>query len=337
MLCFKQRVSRVVMPAIGIWAVVCGLALLSVEHAVAVWTPERNIEIIVGNKPGGGNDATAREIQRLVQMRHLINASTSVVNKPGGGGAVSIAYLNQQQGDGHHLAISSTTLLTNYARGAGPASYTDITPIALLFSDYIAFAVQAHSPVKDGQDFFVHLKKNPSGMSIGFSRSVGNANHIALALAARSVGVDIRKLKTVIFGSGGETITALLGGHVDAIVTVPSQVLPYMLSGKLRTIGISAPGRLTGLFAGVPTWKEQGVNSVFSNWRGVIGPRGLNAEQIAYWDSVFARLTALDEWKRSLEKNLWLNEYMNSGRTRQYFDAQYQEIKSVLTELGLAN
>ena len=110
-----------------------------------------------------------------------------------------------------------------------------------------------------------------------------------------------------------------------------------MLSGKLRTIGISAPGRLTGLFAGVPTWKEQGVNSVFSNWRGVIGPRGLNAEQIAYWDSVFARLTALDEWKRSLEKNLWLNEYMNSGRTRQYFDAQYQEIKSVLTELGLAN
>src|SRR5687768_16176183 len=114
----------------------CFLALAAVvmPATAADWKPERNVEIVVGTSPGGGQDKTARLVQRILTERRLADAPVSVVNKPGGGGNLGWIYLNQHPADGHFLEIGTTTLLTSHLLGRSTISYSDVTPVAMLLS-----------------------------------------------------------------------------------------------------------------------------------------------------------------------------------------------------------
>ena len=311
-------------------------AFLIAGPAAAQWKPERNIEIIVGTGPGGGQDKTARTVQHLLTDKRFIEAPVTVVNKPGGGGAVGWAYLNQHAGDAHYAVIGTTTLLTSQFTGRSPVSFTDITPLAMLLSESVALSVRQESPLLTGKDLVERLKKDASSVSASIGSSVGGPNHIAFALIAKAAGGDVKKLKTVVFQGGGEAITATLGGHVDLISSAANNVIPHLAAGKMRVLGIAAPQRLGGVFAKVPTWKEQGIDVQITNWRMLAGPKGLTAAQIAYWDGALAKLVKTDEWKKDLDNNVFENTYMNSDETRRYLKAQYDQFHAALSEVGLA-
>ena len=311
-------------------------AFLIAGPAAAQWKPERNIEIIVGTGPGGGQDKTARTVQHLLTDKRFIEAPVTVVNKPGGGGAVGWAYLNQHAGDAHYAVIGTTTLLTSQITGRSPVSFTDITPLAMLLSESVALSVRQESPLLTGKDLVERLKKDASSVSASIGSSVGGPNHIAFALIAKAAGGDVKKLKTVVFQGGGEAITATLGGHGDLISSAANNVIPHLAAGKMRVLGIAAPQRLGGVFAKVPTWKEQGIDVQITNWRMLAGPKGLTAAQIAYWDGALAKLVKTDEWKKDLDNNVFENTYMNSDETRRYLKAQYDQFHAALSEVGLA-
>jgi putative tricarboxylic transport membrane protein len=294
------------------------------------------VEIIVGAGAGAAADATARAIQRIMQERKLIPVPSSVVNKPGGGYALSWVYLNNHARDAHYLAITTLALLTNAITGVNPLSYTDVTPIAQLFTDYVVIAVRADSPIKTGKDLVEQLKANPTAASIALAASLGNQNHIGIALALKAGGVDIKKLKIVVFDSSNNSVVALLGGHVDVVAATGLNVAPHLQTGKLRAIAISSPQRLDGALAQIPTWKEQGLNAVFGNWRGVVGPRGITPEQIAYWEKVFAAMVKTDDWKRDLQSNFWSDAYIGSVDSRKFLQAEQATLKGILGDLGLA-
>lgn len=314
---------------------VAALAGPSGHSASAEWRPDRNVEIVVGTAPGGGVDKTARLIQRILQEKRIADTPVTVVNKPGGGGSIGWTYLNQHPGDGHFIAITPLNLLTNHITGTSQISLDEITPLPLLGAEYIVFTVKADSPIKSGSDLMARLRKDPQSVNIA-TATRGGANHIAIAFAAKKAGVDVTRLKIVVFKSGGESATALLGGHVDLVPAAASVVAPQIRDGKLRALAVSSGQRLHGLFAGVPTWKEQGVDTDFANWRAAIGPKGMSRAQIDYWDEVFAKVTRTADWKKELEKNFWVNEYMRSRESKKYFDAQYGELKAILTALGMA-
>lgn len=300
------------------------------------WKPVKNVEIIVGVSPGGGIDRTARTLQKILQDRRMIEVSSSVVNKPGGGGTLAQAYLNQRAGDAHYLEVSATSLLTNRITGRTPNNWDDFTPVAMLYDEFIGFAVKTDSPLRSGRDLAALLKDDASALPVGIATSAGNTNHIAVALLAKQVGGDVKKLRVVVFGSGGESTTALLGGHVGLVVTPAATALPQMQTGALRLLAVAAPQRLSGPLAVVPTWKEQGYDVIVANWRPVLGPRGLSKEQIAYWEAVFARFTQTEEWQRELEATGGVNHYMGSRELGRFLAAQHAEFKSILSELGLA-
>ena len=314
----------------------CVAASLIAGPAAAQWKPEKNIEIIVGTGPGGGQDKTARTVQHLLTDKRFIEAPVTVVNKPGGGGAVGWAYLNQHAGDAHYAVIGTTTLLTSQIIGRSPVGFTDITPLAMLLSESVALSVRQESPLVTGKDLVERLKKDASSVSASIGSSVGGPNHIAFALIAKAAGGDVKKLKTVVFQGGGEAITATLGGHVDLISSAANNVIPHLAAGKMRVLGIAAPQRLGGVFAKVPTWKEQGIDVQITNWRMLAGPKGLTAAQIAYWDGALAKLVKSDEWKKDLDNNVFENTYMNSDETRRYLKAQYDQFHAALSEVGLA-
>jgi len=275
-------------------------------------------------------------VQHLLTDKRFIEAPVTVVNKPGGGGAVGWAYLNQHAGDAHYAVIGTTTLLTSQITGRSPVSFTDITPLAMLLSESVALSVRQESPLLTGKDLVERLKKDASSVSASIGSSVGGPNHIAFALIAKAAGGDVKKLKTVVFQGGGEAITATLGGHVDLISSAANNVIPHLAAGKMRVLGIAAPQRLGGVFAKVPTWKEQGIDVQITNWRMLAGPKGLTAAQIAYWDGALAKLVKTDEWKKDLDNNVFENTYMNSDETRRYLKAQYDQFHAALSEVGLA-
>jgi putative tricarboxylic transport membrane protein len=318
------------------FAFACTALLVVAVDAAAQWKPEKNFEIIVGTGPGGGQDKTARTVQHLLTDKRLIEAPATVVNKPGGGGAVGWAYLNQHAGDAHYVIIGTTTLLTSQITGRSAIGFNDITPLAMLLSESVALSVRQESPLRSGKDLVERLKSDASSVSASIGSSVGGPNHIAFALIAKAAGGDPRKLKTVVFQGGGEAITATLGGHVELISSAANNVIPFIAAGKMRVLGITAPQRLGGVLANVPTWKEQGIDVHITNWRMLAGPKGMTAAQVAYWDGALGRLVKTDEWKKDLDNNVFENTFMNSEATRRYLKAEFAQFHTALSEVGLA-
>lgn len=303
--------------------------------ATPAWKPEKTVEFIIPGGAGGGQDRTARIIQKFMQDSGLVTAPIAIINKSGGGGNLAYTYLNQFPGDGHYMATATATLLTNHILGIGSLGHADFTTLSVLYGEYYGFAVNAEGPIKTGKDLIERVKKDPASVSFAFGTSRGNANHIAIALAMKAAGIDPTKLKLVLYKGSLDATTALMGGHVDAVVTPMSTYAPVMGTGKVRIIAVAAPRRIGGQFASAPTWKEQGLDVVVPGYRMMVAPRGLSQWQLAFWDSVFARLSQSEIWKKELDDNEWENTYLNSADSRKYLDEQSAQYRRILTELGL--
>ena len=319
--------------------VVAALALTGVAGtaaAQATWKPEHNVEIISGTAAGGAVDRANRTVQKIWQDKKIVDVTTTVVNKPGGGNTIAWNYINQHAGDGHYVSIAPYTLLTNKIVGTSPMTWSDFSVIALLFNEYITVAVRADSPIKTGADLVQRLKKDPSSLSIAVASTLGNHIHIGIAKPLKAAGVDIKRLKVVAFKSSGESITSLVGGHIDVVSSTTPNVLGQMQAGRIRILAISSPQRLPGALATVPTWKEQGIDGTFAASQGAIAPKGLGAAQLAYWEEAFRKLSRTEEWKKELASNFWQSNFLTGKEAGRYYATQAVELREILTELGLA-
>ena len=312
------------------------LATVSAGATAQAWSPQRNVEIVVGSAPGGSNDKTARQVERILVEKRIVSAPLTVVNKPGGGSTIAFNYVSQHAGDAHYLMVGTTALLFNHIVGNSKLSYQDFTPIASLFNDYVVFAVNVESPIKTGMDLIARLKKDPKSVAIGFATALGSHNHIAAGLLAKAVGANPRDLKAVAYKGAAEAVTSLLGGHIDLVTTAAGNAAPHVATGRLRVVGVAGPKRFGGALADVPTWKEQGVDLVFGGWRAIVGPKGLSAAQVAYWEDALTRATKVPEWREDLERNFWSDDFVTSAQFRKDLEKDYAEMKAVLVDLGLA-
>ena len=228
--------------------ILSSLSFLS-NASAQTWKPSRNVEIIVGSAAGGGADVTGRLMQRLFRDKSLIEVPASVVNKTGGGSALSYVYLNQHPADAHYLALSLQPMITAPLMIPGQISYTDVTPVAHLLNEYVGFAVRPDAPLKSGRDVIERLKKDPASLSIGLSTALAGSNHLATVLALKAAGVDIKRLRVVVVSGASEAITSVMGGHMDVVASSAAGMLPFLQSGKLRGIAVSGPRRLGDAFA----------------------------------------------------------------------------------------
>lgn len=318
----------------GFFAVMFAVMAVScVAPAVAqTWSPDKAVEIAVSSAPGGSNDRIARTLQRIMQEQKLVPVPVSVLNKPGGNQTISRVYINQNPGDAHYMDIGNPTLIANTI--AGRQQYTDFTPIALLVNEFSAFSVRTDSPLQNAKDLVAQLKKDPDSIAIGVSNR-GGTNHLAISLLAKAGGVDPKRLKVVVFKTNAEGITALLGGHIQLVSSAVGTAVGRMRDGKTRILSVSSTERLGGDLAQVPTLREQGYDVSLSNWRAIIGPRGLSAAQVAYWENVLEKVVATDEWKGVLAKYFLDGHFLRGREFGEYMKKEYGETKTIMTELGL--
>lgn len=315
-------------------SVVAGIVLATVSAASVAqsWKPEKTVEIVVSSAPGGSNDRVARMIQKIVQEQKLIPVPITVLNKPGGNQTISRAYINQFPGDAHYLEIGNPTLIANTITGL--QQFTDFTPIVLMINEFTAFTVRADSPLRNAQDLVAQLRKDPESVSFGVSNR-GGTNHLALSMLAKAGGVDVRRLKVVVFKTNAEGLTAILGGHIQLVASAVGTVIGQVRSGKTKIISVSAPQRLGGDLAQVPTLREQGYDISLSNWRAIIGPKGLSAAQGAYWEEVLSRVAASEDWKSTIEQQFWDSNFLRGREFGKYMEQEYAQTKVIMTELGL--
>ena len=318
---------------IFVFAVVCAFAPCTVSHAQESWRPERSVEIVVPTAPGGGNDKTARTLQKIWQESGF---NTNVQNRTGGGGAVAYAYLNQRPGDGHYVAIAQAGLFTNHITGKSPIHFNDFSVIANLGTEPSALAVRTESPIKSGRELFDRLKQDPAAYSISIGSTLGGTSHMALGRAIKALGGDPKRLKAVAFAGSSESVTAVLGGHIDAMIAAINNVVPHVKAGKMRALVVTSPQRLTGDFAGVPTLRELGMDVVQTGWTIVMGPRGLTAAQIRFWEDAIAKAAQTPEWKAYLAENYWTYTFQRSGQTVRYLSEEYEIARRALVDLGMA-
>jgi putative tricarboxylic transport membrane protein len=304
----------------------------SMAHAVQ---PEGNVEVVVGAPPGGGYDRMARAIQKILVDEKLINYALNVTYKPGGGGAVAWAYINRSPGDMQKLSIFSPNLITNELRGANSIRFEDVTPIATLVFEDGAFAVNSKGKINSAETLISALKNNPGQVRFGFATSAGNQWHVTFALLCEALGVDVNKVRSTVFSGASKAVAALLGGHVDVSVSGIESFNKYHQSGDLRIVALSCAKRYTGVLGKVPTWKELGYDVEFGAWRGILGPKGMTADQIQYWENLMAEVVKKPLWEPVAIKNFWRTQFLRHDATLKMLAKEREQYRKFLINLGL--
>lgn len=318
-----------------LYALAVALTSASSVAAAQAWSPQKNVEIVAGSAAGGSNDKTARIMERIFTTNKLAPVPMVVINKPGGGGSIAYTYVSQKPGDAHALYIASSGLLSNNILGSSPLGHRDFTPVVSLYEDYAVFMVRTESPIRTGRDLAERLKKDPRSVVVGFANAFGSSRHVASGLLIKSLGGNARDLKPVVFKGSAEAITAMLGGHIDVAVAGAVNAIAHVNSGAARVIGVASPARLAGPLATAPTWKEQGADFTYGNWRAIFAPKGLNAAQLAFWEDALRKMAQAQEWKDDLEKNYWSDNFAGSAQLARDLETDYSYLKGVLLDLGL--
>lgn len=301
--------------------------------------PNKAITFSVPSGAGGGIDTTARSLSNLLASEGIVDSTITVENNPGGGQVVgTVDFANKEKGNDYKMLIVSTPFILNHIKkdGNSPVSFRDVTPIARLVTEYDVLAVAADSKYDSLEALFADLKKDPASISFAGGSGPGSLDHLNVIYPASQSGVDVKGVKYISYDGGGEALTALLGGNADVLSSDVSSVYEYVKAGKVKILGISAPKRLKGEFADLPTYKEQGIDAELTNWRGIYGPPDMSEEARAYWEEKVGELVGTEAWTAELEKQGWQDGYMASEdfiKLMEEDEAMYTEIYK---DLGMA-
>lgn len=295
------------------------------------WKPERNVELVIPTSPGGSNDIAGRTLHKLLSDLKLLPVSSSIVNRSGGEHSVAYTYVSQRNADPHTIGIVSTPMLVNAIEGRSQLAHTDVTLIAYLFTEPMIVLARADSPLKSGRDVIDALRKNPGSLVIALTST---GHRVSIGMPMLKAGVSLKGVRMPAFKGGGETVTALLGGHAELVVTSVSTSVPYITAGQLRGLAVSSTKRLGGALAVVPTWQELGYQSSGS-WKGVMAPKGITPAQVSYWEDIMRKTAQSDELRQYAEQNQWLLEFKGAAEFRKWMGEEYAALKSAMSELGL--
>ncbi|WP_223640620.1 tripartite tricarboxylate transporter substrate binding protein [Planococcus sp. 4-30] len=299
--------------------------------------PTQNIEMVAPAGAGGGWDTTAREVARVFGETGIIEENMTVVNKEGGGGAIAWSYIHGQDDSPYNLFVASPPLMFVPLNGQSEVGHEDFTPLANMIADYGAFAVSADSEWDDLNAMFDQMKEDPESVTVVGTSAPGSMDHMQFVRIAKAAGVDPTQIKYVSDQDGG-ALTSVLNGSVDVFSTGVGEVVEQVRAGNIKILGITAEERLEGeILSDFPTAIEQGIDESFINWRGFFGPPNMDPAAVEFYEAKFQELSESEEFAEVREKYGWNEMYLNSEEYEEFLNTEYQEIETLLEEIGLGN
>ncbi|HOV19996.1 MAG TPA: tripartite tricarboxylate transporter substrate binding protein [Ottowia sp.] len=308
----------------------------SVAMAQSPWRPTERINYIVGVAPGGTVDLYARGIKAALEQLQLTNHQPVVIeNKVGAGGALALQQLKTNAGNAHDLGTFHTGAIAGAVTGLIRADPRDFTPVAMMVEETSLVAVRADSALKNASELVAALKADPTALRIAVAPALGQNTHMAISQPLKAAGVAIDKLTIAPFRSSGESITALLGGHVDVVSATAPVIMPQVKAGKLRVLASAAAQPGTGALAGIKTWREQGVAADYVSYNGVMLAPGVNAEQIRFWEDALRRVSQDKTWQAMVEQSGNRPIFRGYVESHRYLMSEWQAATELATSLGL--
>lgn len=303
--------------------------------AQAGWAPTQSITFGIGVAPGGSVDLYARGIKQVLETLKLTNGQTMVAdNKPGAAGLLILQQLQRNAGNGHQLATFHTGSIAGQVTGMLKADIRDYVPLAMMVEETSLVAVRADSALKTAADVVTALKRDPTSLKIAVAPVKGLNTHLAIAKPLRVAGVDVGNLTVAAFRSSGDSMVALLGGHVDIVSATAPTIIPQVQAGKVRMIASAAHERGTGPLAGVPTWREQGIDAEYISYNGVLLAPGVSPEIIRYWEAAMRQVAQSPEWTSLVERSGNKAMFKGHADSLRYLQTELQETQDLLALLG---
>lgn len=284
--------------------VAAGLMTFTGVTAVQAQQPSKP-ECIAPAQPGGGFDLTCRVALNGFASTDIMKEPMRTVYMPGGIGAVAYNHIvAQRPADPNAIVAFSGGSLLNLAQGKfGRYNVDDVRWLAAIGSDYGVAIVRDDSPYKDLKSLMEAFQADPTKIVLGAGGSVGSQDWMKAALTAKAAGVDYKKMRFVAFEGGGEALTALRGGHIQAYMGDAAEARTMLDGGApIRVLAVFNDQRLPGTMSNIPTATEQGFDIVWPIIRGFyVGPK-VTDEQYQWWVEAFNKLMQTPEFAKLQEQ-----------------------------------
>ena len=290
----------------------------------------RQLRIMAPAAPGGGWDQTAREMQTA--LRDLAGR-TEVYNVGGAGGTVGLSQYARLQGQPTELMVMGLVMVGAIESNDSPVTLAETTPLARLTTDYEVIVVAEDSRMARMEDLAVAMRADLGSVSIA-GGSAGGVEHILAGMVAGAVGGDPAKANYVAHSGGGEALTTVLSGRATAAVSGVSELAPQIRAGNIRALAVSSPQRLPAL-PDVPTLREAGVDVELENWRAVVAPAGISADEKSALQDLIIQMTRSEAWAETLQRRGWLDATLAGPEFDAFIQAEQRRIAQVIAEMGI--
>ena len=291
-----------------------------------------SIFMFVPAAPGGGWDGTARAIEQACKASDLVG-SFQFENVGGSGGMVGLPrFVNQRKAQANALMVAGSVMIGAALSAKSPLGIQSVVPIAKLTEESGVVVVPANSPIKSFAELVAAFKADPRKVPVA-GGSAGGTDHILLGMMLQALGRNAKEGAYVAFAGGGPANAAIIGGHVAAGMSGYSEFEEQIKGGRMRPLAVSGESRIPGV--NVPTLREQGINVVAANWRGVFGAPGIAPAPRAALEKLVAAMRDTAAWKEILVKRRWADAYQAGAPFEKYLAQYVADTASVMKDLGL--
>ena len=314
------------------------VAVATFSLSALAWEPSGKVECIAPADPGGGWDFTCRSVGKVMEDLDMVPRSVQTINMAGAGGGVAFAHtVSKRAGEEQVLVAASTATTTRLAQGQFPGVNADMVNwIGALGADYGIIAVSKDSPYQDLPALMTALKEDPRSVKFAGGSAKGGWDHLKVLIAAREAGVEaLPRIPYLSYNNGGEAMTQVVGGHVDAFTGDITEAQGFMESGDLKVLAVLSEERLPADYADIPTAREQGIDALGANWRGFYMPKDIDPEAREYWINAMDTLYQSDEWKAVMRQNGLMPFHMSAAEFERYVVQQIQSIEDLSRDIGL--
>ena len=309
----------------------------SVLLSVGMLSTTQAAECIAPANPGGGWDFTCRTIGKIMHEIGAVEKPIQVTNMAGAGGGLAYNHVVAERGDDADLIVAaSSATTTRLAQNAYAGMTADqVRFVGAIGADPGVIVVAKDSPFQNLGEMLDAIKADPGSVAFAGGSAVGGFDHLKPLMLLQRVGfTDITKIKYIGVDGGADAITQTIGGFTQVMSGDMSEIVGFVKSGQVRALAVLSDERVPG-FDDIPTAKEQGIDVVAVNWRGLYIPKDVSDETFNLWATRLQQVADSAEWKEAMVANGLAPFTKVGGDFQNYVDSVVAEIRQLSKDIGV--